>query len=35
MKKRLLCFVGAAALALALAGCSNNKSTPEGTQTES
>ena len=35
MKKRLLCFVGAAVLALALAGCSNNKSTPEGTQTES
>ena len=29
MKKRLLCFVGAAALALALAGCSSNKSTSE------
>ena len=29
MKKKLLCFLGAAALALALSACSNNKSTSE------
>lgn len=29
MKKRLLCFLGAAALALALSACSSNKSTSE------
>ena len=29
MKKKLLCFLGAAAFALALSACSNNKSTSE------
>ena len=29
MKKKLLCFLGAAALALALSACSSNKSTSE------